>query len=168
MPNADTFRIPPIAEFVSRYARGVIVDPFARNSRIGTITNDLNPETTAQCHLEARVFLRLLIEQGCKADTVILDPPYSPRQISEVYQAIGRPCTTADTQNSVLTSRCRRMLGEILRPGGMALSFGWNSCSWGDDFVMREILLVAHGGDHNDTICTASQKMQTRLEFSDA
>ena len=50
MPNAETFSIKPIKKFVHRYTYGdkVIVDPFARNSKMGTITNDLNPETDAQ------------------------------------------------------------------------------------------------------------------------
>ena len=32
MPSSETFSIPPIRELIWRYATGVIVDPFARNS----------------------------------------------------------------------------------------------------------------------------------------
>ena len=45
MSNSRTFLIPPIREFVERHITGskVVVDPFANESRYGTITNDLNP-----------------------------------------------------------------------------------------------------------------------------
>jgi len=38
--------------------------------------------------------------------------------------------------------------------------FGWNSCGMGDrhGFEQIEILLVAHGGAHNDTICLAERR----------
>lgn len=38
------------------------------------------------------------------------------------------------------------------------LSFGWNSAGMGlEGFRRLEILLVAHGGAHNDTICVADE-----------
>lgn len=48
----------------------------------------------------------------------------------------------------------------ITKPGGIALCFGWNSNGMGKSrgFDIREILLVAHGGKHNDTICMAEVK----------
>ena len=41
MPNKETFSIKPIRELIDKYREEgmVIVDPFARNSDIGTITN---------------------------------------------------------------------------------------------------------------------------------
>ena len=47
MPNSETFSIKPIRELIDKYREEgmVIVDPFARNSDIGTITNDLDPDT---------------------------------------------------------------------------------------------------------------------------
>ena len=59
MPNSETFSIKPIRELIDRYKKDgmVIVDPFARNSDIGTITNDLDPETKAMYHKDATDFL---------------------------------------------------------------------------------------------------------------
>lgn len=93
-------------------------------------------------------------------DTVIFDPPYSPRQISECYQAVGKPVGMAETQNARLYKIVRDGLDAILKPGGTALSFGWNSGGFGKTrgYTMGEILLVAHGGAHNDTICVAERK----------
>mgnify|MGYP002360201158 CR=1 FL=1 len=85
MPSADTFSVPCIGAFVNRHATGVIVDPFARNSTIARYRNDLNPNTTAEFHMDAVDFLRYMASTGVVADTVLFDPPYSPRQISECY-----------------------------------------------------------------------------------
>lgn len=163
MPSADTFSIAPIAEFVERHLRGVSVDPFARNSTLATYTNDLNPETTAQQHIDATDFLLQLRAEGVVADTVIFDPPYSPRQISEVYAQIGRKTTTQDTQSSVLYSRAREAIRGIVMPGSVVLSFGWNSTGMGKGWSLLELMLVAHGGAHNDTICLAQRCEQGDL-----
>jgi hypothetical protein len=160
MPNRNTFSLPPVAALLRRWlpATGVIVDPFARNSKVGNITNDLNPETTAQFHMLAEEFVTL---QTVTADAVLFDPPYSPRQISEVYQAIGRTCGIADTQNARLYKRVKDGLDRMLKPGGIAVCCGWNSLGFGKlrGYEMIEILMVTHGGAHNDTIVTVERKI---------
>src|SRR5689334_12284755 len=90
-PSAATFDIPPICGLVKTYLRGskVSVDPFARNKRWATFTNDLNPETAAESHLDSAEFLESLASAGVQADLVLFDPPYSPRQIKECYDGIG-------------------------------------------------------------------------------
>lgn len=158
MPSPDTFTIPPVSALLERWLRGrsCVVDPFARNSQIGTITNDLNPQTMAGEHLDARDFLTKLQREMVRCDAILFDPPYSPRQISEVYQQIGRSCSTEDTQNARLYKECRDLATPILRSGAVAISCGWNSGGFGVErgFIIREILIVAHGGAHNDTIVT--------------
>ena len=51
----------------------------------------------------------------------------------------------------------------MIRPGGIVVSCGWNSNGMGikRGYILREVLLVAHGGNHNDTICTVEQKRST-------
>lgn len=149
MPSADTFDCKPIAEFVRRHLRGVSVDPFARNKQWATYTNDLNPTTLAAEHLDAECFLDSLHDQGVVADCVILDPPYSPRQISECYAAAGIKAGMKDTQNAALYARVRRAARALCRPGTTVLSFGWNSAGMGQGFQQIELLLVAHGGAHS-------------------
>lgn len=80
MPNSETFKIPPIGDFVRRYLEGsrVSVDPFARNNRWATFSNDLNPATEACAHMDAEDFLTELLKCDVMADLVIIDPPYSP------------------------------------------------------------------------------------------
>jgi hypothetical protein len=155
MPSRWTFSIPPVAEFIGRHLSGaaVIVDPFAGQSKIGTHRNDLG-----QGGVDAEPFVRGLIADGVRADAVLFDPPYSPRQISECYKSIGRKATGEDTQNARLYKSVRAALADILKPDGIALSFGWQSSGFGKDWETDEILLVQHGGAHNDTICVAQRK----------
>lgn len=164
MPNADTFAIEPIRDFVLHYlAKATVsVDPFARNSTLATHRNDLNPETQAQHHMDAEAFLVMLAAGGVKADVVLFDPPYSPRQISECYKSIGREVGTEGTQNSVLYQRVRDAILPVLAEEGVVLSFGWNSVGMGKErrFGLEEVLLVCHGGAHNDTICIAERRLK--------
>jgi len=163
MPNAETFSIRPIGEFVRRYLAEakVSVDPFARNRDWATHTNDINRNTSAQAHMDAEEFLIYLADRGVVADLVLFDPRYSPRQVSEHYKAAGREVTSEDTQNGRLYRRVRNAIDRVIRPGGIVLSFGWQSIGMGlaRGYLPLEILLVPHGGGHNDTICFAEKKV---------
>ena len=154
MPSPWTFEVPPIRAFVDRwtYGRVCIVDPMAGRSTIAHYSNDIVGG------LDAEEFVRGLIALGVRADCVIFDPPYSPRQISESYRIAGITPSRSDTQNARLYARVRRALAGMLAPGGIALSFGWQSSGFGKSWETREILLVQHGGAHNDTICVAQEK----------
>ena len=160
MPDHNTFAMPPVRTLLERYLlQGmVVVDPFARNATWGTITNDLNPDTAAQHHLPAEQFCEGLLDRGEFADAVLFDPPYSPRQISECYQAAGLKAGMKETQNGSLYKGVRSRLATVLKPHGLAISFGWNSAEFGKDFSIVEIVLLAHGGAHNDTICAVHRK----------
>lgn len=146
--------MPPVADFLARHLDGgVIVDPFSGQSKVGTHRNDLGSGG-----VDAEEYVRHLIEMGVHADAVLFDPPYSPRQISECYKGIGRTATTEDTQNARLYKRVRAALRDILKPDGIALSFGWQSGGFGRGWETTEIMLVRHGGAHNDTICVAQRR----------
>ena len=167
MPNPNTLSIPPISDFASRHLAGrkVIIDPFAKNNRHGTLRNDLDPDTDAEYHLEAEEFLFTLIAEGVKADAAIIDPPYSPRQMSEVYNKVGMKKGIEASQNAALYKRTRTLLMQLIKPDAVVLSFGWNSAGMGvkRGFEVIEIMLVAHGGAHNDTICLAERQMPQLL-----
>ena len=160
MPNSATFTIKPIKEMVERNIAGkeIILDPFARECKYGTITNDLNPDFKTDYHLDALDFLRMFPDNY--ADCVIYDPPYSLRQVSECYKGVGRDVTMETTQASW---RARHLdeIARILKPNGIALCFGWNSNGVGKTrgFEMKEVLIVPHGGSKNDTICTLERKV---------
>ena len=161
MPSKNTFQIPPISRLLGKYINGsyTVLDPFAGNSGWGTTTNDLNPNTGAQFHREARSFLRHQIYLGNSFDVVLLDPPYSPRQIQEVYQSIGKSPSKQDTQNSKLMKDCKDLLARLLKPSGLAICCGWNTVGFGKarGFTMLNVLIVCHGGAHNDTLVTVER-----------
>lgn len=159
MPNASTFQIQPISEFLYRYVRPglVVVDPFSGSSKIGTIRNDANHEFF-ELHGRAEDALEFMgsLPDGC-ADVVLLDPPYSPRQIAESYAAVGG---SWDGKHPKFIAALRDHAARVVRVGGSVLSFGWNSTGCGKTrgFVKTELLLVNHGGSHNDTICLAERR----------
>jgi hypothetical protein len=173
MPSSDTFDVPPIAGFVKRYLikSKVSIDPFARNKRWATYTNDLNPETSAEHHLEAGEFLKHLASLSVVADLFIFDPPYSPRQLKECYDNIGKKMQMEDGQTARLRAIWRNCAMPILSKEATVLSFGWNSVGFGKKygFEIVEILLVCHGADHNDTICIAEKRIKKlQNEFYEA
>lgn len=100
MPNSKTFTIKPIRELVSQYTSGdkVIVDPFANDCKIGTITNDLNTNFDTDYHLDALDFLKIIPSES--ADVVLYDPPYSLRQVKECYEGVGIIVTAEHTKSS--------------------------------------------------------------------
>lgn len=87
MPNSRTFNIKAISSIIEKYAHGCIIDPFANNSRIATITNDIDTQFETTYHMDAIDFLNMFAPNSI--DTVLYDPPYSPRQVSECYKKLG-------------------------------------------------------------------------------
>ena len=162
MPNHNTFEIKPIREFVLKYLSQskFSIDPFARDSKLATITNDLNPDTDTGYHLLAKDFLSVMKERQIKPDLVIMDPPYSIGQIKQCYESFGADFGQHEAQFTPSWVEERDIIKEILTNGGVVLSFGWNSNCMGKTrgFEIVEIMLVAHGGPHNDTICVAERK----------
>lgn len=160
MPNSQTFLIKPIKELIERYITpfDVVVDPFANNNIYGTITNDLDTSCNTDYHMEATDFLNML--DNNIANVVLYDPPYSPRQISECYQKFGMSVNMQTTQASYW-SKQKEQISRIVKPNGIVITCSWNSGGIGKKygFEIEEILLVPHGGWHNDTIVTVERKI---------
>lgn len=166
MPTSDTFDCEPIKGFVQKYLlkSKVSVDPFARNKRWATYTNDLNPNTAAASHMDATEYLDVLSVQGVVADLVIIDPPYSPRQVKECYDSIGHKMEQDDALLGLIRKKLKEKIRNVLHPTGTVLTFGWNTVGMGKGFEIQEIMLVCHGSDHNDTICLAERRTNGVLE----
>ena len=171
MPNKNTFACLPIGNFVRRYlaTSKVSIDPFSRNNRWATYTNDLDPNTSASFHKDARDFLKILYDQGVVADLIILDPPYSQVQVSRAYASVGKEYKPfGDDNNAVLYRQVREIADTLLDTRGICLSFGWNSAGMGKKrgYELEEILLVCHGAAHNDTICVAERKLSDAFKLA--
>lgn len=157
MPNKHTFSIKPIRELVQKYLSGYSIDPFANDCKLATVTNDLIEDYDTDYHLDALDFLRRFKDKS--VDTVLFDPPYSPRQISECYKSAGRTVNMQTTQ-AKFWSDLKKEVARVVKLDGKVITCGWNSGGIGNTygFEILEILLVAHGGWHNDTIVTVERR----------
>lgn len=158
MPNAETFSISPIRDLVMAHlaVSNLSIDPFARNTALADITNDLNPTTCALYHMDCLDFALFLRDQNLAPDLVLFDPPYSHRQAVEVYAGVGKEWTKADQQQIGRWTPTKDILAEIMAPGGFAISFGWSTTGFGKHrgFQPVRYMLVNHGSAHNDTLVT--------------
>ena len=124
-PSKNTFSIKPIADILSEEVTdGFWVDPFANNAKIATVTNDLNTDFDTDYHLDALDFLKMFPDNTI--DGVLYDPPYSTRQISEVYKGVGLPVNKETTQSTFWIKQ-KKEIARIVKIGGKVISFGWNS-----------------------------------------
>lgn len=158
MPNKNTFDIKPIRNLImEELTDGLWIDPFANQNKLATITNDLSLEFDTDYHMDALDFMKMFANDS--VDGVLYDPPYSPRQVSECYNNVGYSVTW-DTTKASFWGNHKREISRIVKLGGKVITFGWNSGGIGYKygFEIKRILLVPHGGWHNDTICTVEVK----------
>lgn len=164
MPNSNTFSIKCIDRLIHKYLKPEMlsIDPFANESKLATVTNDLNPDYDTDFHLDALDFMKTFANNS--VDFVFYDPPYSLRQVSECYKSVGIEVTQETTQSSWRRKHIDE-IKRILKPNGIVMCFGWNSNGVGKvrGFELMEFLLVAHGGSHNDTIVTVERKFINEL-----
>lgn len=160
MPSAWTFTIKPIATLLRdemmKESGKRWLDPFAGNHSPAQVRNDLRPNTNAQYHEDAIVWLK----RQRAADGILLDPPYSLRQVSEHYKEAGLTVTGWHT-SAAWQATIKDEAARIVRVGGKAICFGWSSNGLGKSrgFRLDRVLLVAHGGGKNDTIVTVETKV---------
>jgi len=146
MPNKRTFDINPIRKLIERHSITVgdnWIDPFPYPYK--------------------KDALEYLSEfKDGSVEGILFDPPYSPRQLKECYDNLGM--VLHDTKSSVW-SKWKDEIARVIKPGGKCISFGWSTNGLGKSrgFEIIYILLVAHGGNHNDTICTVEKKIQNTL-----
>ena len=96
---------------------------------------------------------------GNTSNGVIFDPPYSLTQVSRSYQDMGLSFKGAENPTGGFP-KVRDAIALLVRPAGYVISFGWNTVGMGKGraFDIIEILIVSHGGNRNDTLCTVERK----------
>lgn len=165
MPNKNTFQIKPIKELIERYydPNEIWLNPFANTNKYG-ITNDIDHSFDTDYTLDALDFLKLyankVYNENITVKGILYDPPFSPRQISECYKKLGKTVNMQTTQASYWSNQ-KKEIAKILKKDGIVITCGWNSGGIGktNGFEIIEILLVPHGGWHNDTIVTVERKI---------
>jgi len=154
MPHKFTFRVRPIADLLGEEMRGIWADPFAGETSPAQITNDADESRPAMYHLDGLDFLRE--QENGVLDGVLFDPPYSTEQALRKY----KPVQGGTAGRAEYWARCKDEIARIVKPGGRAICFGWDSTGIGKSrgFVLERVLLVCHGACHNDTIVTVETK----------
>lgn len=66
-----------------------------------------------------------------------------------------------ETTQASFWKNLKSEIKRITKKDGIVISFAWNSNGIGKTygFEIIEILLVPHGGNHNDTICVVERKL---------
>ena len=164
MPNSRTFEIEQIKDLISRWLHGHSIDPFSNGSKLATVTNDIDPQYDTHYHMDALEFIESIYTDS--VDTVLFDPPYSPRQVSEVYKSLDMSVNMQTTQSS-FWGDLKREIARVVKHNGIVITCGWHSGGIGEQygFEIQEILLVAHGGWHNDTIVTVEKKVADQQDL---
>lgn len=158
MRSRYTFTIKPVNDLIKRYVNNheLWVDPFSGKSQLVIQSNDIDKKMPSMFHLDALEFL--LGFGGGSVSGVLLDPPFSPAQAKWCYDVNKFKRNTEFWKH---IAKCKRQAGFIIKKGGIAISFGFNSGGIGKKygFELLEILLIAHGGNVNDTIVTVEKKV---------
>lgn len=84
----------------------------------------------------------------------------SGRQVAECYKSLNKTITMSDT-NSGYFVKFKEQIARILKPNGIVITCGWNTNGIGKKYDMEliEVLDIAHGGAHYDTLVTVEQKV---------
>lgn len=165
MPSKNTFSIKPIRKLIEKYINEIknknpnslIIDPFANSNKLADITNDIDPQYNTDFNMDALDFLKMFKDDS--VDMVLYDPPFSPRQVVECYKKFNKTVNMQTTQASYWAKQ-KKEISRIVKKDGIVITCSWNSGGIGkkNGFEIIEILLVAHGGWHNDTIVTVERK----------
>ena len=139
MPSHQTFSIKPFRDLIEKELGSEYIDPF--------------PYPFKQDAVE---YLKRILSK--LAERCVFDPPYSQRQLKEMYNDAG--LSFNHPMNSGYWAVCKKEIGRIMKSGGKVISFGWNTNGIGKKygFKITKIVLVAHGSQHNDTIATVEIK----------
>ena len=139
----------------------LVIDPFARNCRLGTHRNDLNPETQAEYNLDCLEFVKLFDKD--KFDGCIFDPPFSERMAKDLYDEYGSRNLYCTHQQMI--ARSFKELERVIKPGGWLLKFGYNSSRPTPAFELDKIWIINKYGFRNDTIVTLWRHSQHSLDI---
>ena len=150
MPSKWTFTMKNATKILDKYGVGLgWHDPFAGENSPAEITNDIENRGT-KYQMDALDFLKSIGDK--LSPGVLFDPPYSPEQCLRRYT----PKHNGTAGRAEYWAKCKDERARIIKPGGIVISFCWDSTGMGKKrgFEIIEILLICHGACHNDTIVT--------------
>ena len=149
-PEIETHKIKEFKQLLVKYGQGTGLDPFARNCQHAYFTNDINPDTLAKSNMDALKWLRSMDR---KFDFIIFDPPFSDRMAKDKYGTSN--LYSADSNKA---SECQKLGARMLKQGGYFIKAGYNSNPPASHLELRELCLLACGGNRNDIIFSVWEK----------
>ena len=146
MPNHKTFEMPPVKKLIEEEMNGEYVDPFPHPFKKDAIK-----------------YLRSFKDNS--VDRLVFDPPYSQYQLNLMYKGFGKyfhnsPDKDPDKRITKYWTNCKKEIERITKTEATIISFGWNTSGIGKKygFKIEKILILVHGGRHNDTLVTVEKK----------
>lgn len=153
-PRKYTFDTEPIANWVRSVTQeGMVLNLFAGRNRLYEFSSniiehrvDLDPTVNPTFNMDAESFIQYAKKENYKYNTIILDPPYNLRKSVEKYG--GRYMSNFQ--------KIKEDILDLLLDSTNVITCGYNSVSMGENrgFSVNDILLISHGGSHNDTVIT--------------
>ena len=147
MPNHKTFEMPPVKKLIEEELRSEYVDPF--------------PYPFTQDAIE---YLKSFKTNS--VTKLVFDPPYSQYQLKLMYKNLGNffhnsPNGDQAKRITKYWTNCKKEIVRITKSGAKVLSFGWHTNGIGKsyNFKIERIMILAHGGRHNDTLITLESKL---------
>jgi len=152
-PRRYTFEMPKLYKWLVPRCMGKTLNLFAGKVILcdGEVRVDVDPEMPKLDYLmDAYDFVVYAIHMGMKFDTVVLDPPYNLRKSREKFG--GRYIGSF--------TKIKDLIPEIVADKGTVISFGYSSVGMSKSrgFSIKEICLICHSGDYQDTIVTVEEK----------
>lgn len=167
-PNKWTFEIREVRNLVSAIVGTGAgwCEPYRGHSRLPCeFTNDLNVSVPAGSHMDAGAFCESL-PYGLEG--AVVDPPWSPSQVSRSYAEAGLKATSLDTSSN-FHSRVRIPLSKRIRPAGRLISLNFRGTGFGrnNGFQLEAVMTVVHPYDgHNAFFLTVEKKIvHSLLEY---
>jgi len=159
-PNRYTFRMRSVSRLLNMEMAGTWADPFSGKYSTAQIRNDADEANDAEYHMDGLDFLKIL--PNASVQGVLFDPPYSVEQALRKY----KPKWNGTAGRAEYWSRCKDEIARVVRPGGKAICFGWDSTGLGKrrGFQLERVLVICHGACHNDTLVTVESSLGSLFE----
>lgn len=139
------------------------LDPFARNCPAFSHTNDIDPNTKAQTHLDALVFMQAQKTLEREFDLIWFDPPFSSRQSNEIYEGHVNVYTDPG-----YLKRLYSTIPYLLSKGGFFVKWGYNTNNPMPSILkLEDLFMFPQGANKNDVLVSIYRRTAEKIEGFD-
>lgn len=153
-----TFEAEQIRTVVEDHLSGRVLNATAGKTRLdhdNVVRNDINPKMPADAHHDVQAADEHWPEHSF--DRAVLDPPFDEGQADQRYGG----------WHASDFSAAREALETLVKPDGMAISLGWTTYGFAEQFDgwrREELHIYQRGPVHPDVFLTVDKKVQQTLE----